>query len=100
MTVAQAVREGGDLHTVTTERIIQELRQRGSYALRDQALHSRIKLHCRNDINLHLIVTESHLFLAPPGRNSGSAEYHSQPKSGSPELGHRLSSGGICPEIL
>ena len=66
MTVAQAVREGGDLHTVTTERIIQELRQRGSYALRDESLHSRIKLHCRNDINLHLIVTESHLFLALP----------------------------------
>ena len=66
MTVAQAVREGGDLHTVTTERIIQELRQRGSYALRDESLHSRIKLHCRNDINMHLIVTESHLFLALP----------------------------------
>ena len=66
MTVAQAVGEGGDLHTVTTERILQELRQRGSYALRDASLHSRIKLHCRNDINLHLIVTESHLFLALP----------------------------------
>ena len=84
MTVAQAVREGGDLQTVTTERIIQELRQRG-IALRDESLHSRIELHCRNDINLHLIVTESHLFLALPRLDgTGSAEYHSQPKSGSP----------------
>lgn len=49
-----------------SHRIIQEMRHKGSYALRDQALHSRIKLHCRNDINLHLIVTESHLFLALP----------------------------------
>jgi len=49
-----------------SHRIIQEMRRRGSYALRDESLHSRIKLHCRNDINMHLIVTESHLFLALP----------------------------------
>ncbi|MDD4776194.1 MAG: DUF1724 domain-containing protein [Syntrophomonas sp.] len=54
------------IQAITTERIIQELRQRGSYALRDASLHSRMELHCRNDINLHLIVTEYHLFLALP----------------------------------
>ena len=62
-TVAQAVREGRHLQTVTSERIIQELRLK-NHALKDDSLRSRIELCSRSEINLHLIVTESHLFLA------------------------------------
>ena len=40
--------------------------QRKNHALRDQSLHSKIELFSRSEINLHLIVTESHLFLARP----------------------------------
>lgn len=65
-TVARAVREGGSLQTVTTARIIQELRLK-SYILRDSTLRSRTELYSRSEINLHLIVTETHLFLALPG---------------------------------
>ena len=61
--VSQAVREGGRLQSVTTPRIIQEL-QLKNYILRDEALRGRTDLYCRSEINLHLIVTESHLFLA------------------------------------
>jgi len=65
LTVAQAVREGGRLQSVTTPRIIQELRLK-SYILRDASLRSRTELFSRSEINLHLMVTESHLFLALP----------------------------------
>ena len=44
-----------------------------SYAVSDDSLHSRIELHRRNDINLHLIVTESHLFLSLP-RTDGTQD--------------------------
>jgi len=64
-TVARAVREGGSLQTVTTARIIQELRLK-SYALKDESLRIRTELYSRSEINLHLIVTETHLFLALP----------------------------------
>jgi predicted transcriptional regulator len=63
--VAQAVREGGRLQTVTTARIIQELRQK-NHGLKDESLRGRIELFSRSEINLHLIVTETHLFLALP----------------------------------
>jgi predicted transcriptional regulator len=62
---AQAVREGGSLQTVTTARIIQELRRK-NHALKDESLRSRIELYSRSEINLHLIATETHLFLALP----------------------------------
>jgi len=65
LTVGQAVRDGGRLQSVTTPRIIQELRLK-SYILRDASLRSRTELFSRNEINLHLMVTESHLFLALP----------------------------------
>jgi predicted transcriptional regulator len=39
--VAQEVRESGSLQTVTTPRIVQELRRK-SYALKDESLRSRI----------------------------------------------------------
>jgi predicted transcriptional regulator len=65
LTVAQAVREGGRLQSVTTPRIIQELRLR-SYILRDESLRSRTELFSRSEINLHLMVTETHLFLTLP----------------------------------
>ena len=68
MAAAQAVREGGSLQTVTTARIIQELRLK-SYALKDESLRSRIELYSRSEINLHLVVTETHLFLALPRLN-------------------------------
>mgnify|MGYP000963262072 CR=1 FL=1 len=64
-TVARAVREGGSLQTVTTARIIQELRLK-SYALKDESLRIRTELFSRSEINLHLMVTETHLFLALP----------------------------------
>ncbi len=65
LTVVQAVREGGYLQAITTEKIIEELR-RNNYALKDELLRSRIELFGRSKINLHLIVTESCLFLALP----------------------------------
>ncbi len=65
ITVGQAVREGGRLQTVTTPRIIQELRLK-SYILRDASLRGRTELFSRSEINLHLMVTETHLFLALP----------------------------------
>ncbi len=65
MAAAQAVSKGGSLQTVTTARIIQELRLK-SYALKDKSLHSRIELYSRSEINLHLVVTETHLILALP----------------------------------
>ena len=64
-TVARAMSEGGHLKTVTTARVIQELRLK-NHILKDDSLHSRIELYCHKNINLHLIVTESHLFLALP----------------------------------
>lgn len=65
LTAVQAVREGGTLRAITTERIIQELRRK-NHALRDESLRDRIELYSRNKINLHLIVTESCFFLALP----------------------------------
>ncbi|MGV8175892.1 MAG: hypothetical protein ACP5OU_09340, partial [Methanothrix sp.] len=65
ITVARAVKEGGSLQTVTTPRIIQELRLK-NHALKDESLRSRIKIYSKSEINLHLIVTETHLFLALP----------------------------------
>ena len=65
LTVGQAVRDGGRLQSVTTPRIIQELRLK-SYILRDASLRSRTELFSRSEINLHLMVTETHLFLALP----------------------------------
>ena len=65
MTLANAVREGGHLQAVTTARIIQELSLR-SHALKDDSLRGRMELHCHNNINMHLIVADSHLFLALP----------------------------------
>ncbi len=50
-TVARAVREGGSLQTVTTARIIQELRLK-SYALKDESLRIRTELFSRSEINL------------------------------------------------
>ena len=63
--MGQAVREGGRLQSVTTQRIIQELRLK-NHALGDDSLRGRIELFSRSEINLHLVVTESHLFLALP----------------------------------
>ena len=65
ITVGQAVREGGRLQSVTTPRIMQELRLKNNI-LRDESLRSRTELYSRSEINLHLIVTETHLFLALP----------------------------------
>jgi predicted transcriptional regulator len=65
LTVAQAVREGGHLQAVSSDRILQELRLQ-SHALKDVSLHSRKELYRHNNVNLHLIVTESHLILALP----------------------------------
>jgi len=65
LTVAQAVKEGGRLQSITTPRVIQELRLK-SYILRDESLRSRTELYSRSEINLHLMVTETHLFLALP----------------------------------
>ena len=65
ITVGQAVRDGGRLQSITTPRIIQELRLK-SYILRDESLRSRTELFSRSEINLHLMVTETHLFLALP----------------------------------
>jgi len=65
LTVARAVKEGGSLQAVTSDRIIQELRLK-SYILRDASLRSRTELFSRSEINLHLMVTECHLFLALP----------------------------------
>lgn len=65
LTAVQAVREGGYLQAITTEKIIQELRRK-NHALQDEALRGRIELYSRNKINLHLIVTESCFFLALP----------------------------------
>ena len=65
LTVARAVKEGASLQSITTPRVIQELRLE-SYILRDESLRSRTELFSRSEINLHLIVTESHLFLALP----------------------------------
>ena len=65
LAAVQAVRSGGLLQTVTTKKVIQELRRR-NFALGDEALRSRIELYCHNSINLHLIVTETHLILALP----------------------------------
>jgi len=44
---------------------MQELRLK-NHALKDDSLRGRIELHCYNHINMHLIVTDSHLFLALP----------------------------------
>ena len=63
--MGQAVREGGRLQSVTTQRIIQELRLK-NHALGDDSLRGRIELFSRSEINLHLVVTESRLFLALP----------------------------------
>ena len=65
LAAVEAVRKGASLQVVTSERIIQELRLK-NYALNDNSLHGRIDLHCRNNINLHLIVTDSHFILALP----------------------------------
>ena len=65
ITVGQAVREGGRLQSITTPRIIQELGLK-CYILRDESLRGRIELYSRSEINLHLIVTETHLFLVLP----------------------------------
>ena len=65
LTVAQAVKEGGRLQSITTPRVIQELRLK-SYILRDESLRSRTELYSRSEINLHLMVTETHLLLALP----------------------------------
>ena len=64
-TVARAMREGGHLKTVTTARVIQELRLK-NHILKDDFLHSRIELYCHKNINLHLIIADSHLILALP----------------------------------
>ena len=72
LTVARAVKEEGSLQAVTSDRIIQELRLK-SIALRDDSLHSRIELYRYNSINLHLIVTESHLLLSLP-RTDGTPD--------------------------
>ena len=32
--------------------------------LKDDSLRGRMELHCHNNINMHLIVADSHLFLA------------------------------------
>ena len=65
LTVGQAVKDGGRLQSVTTPRIIQDLRLK-SYALKDESDRGRIELFSRSEINLHLVVTETHLFLALP----------------------------------
>jgi predicted transcriptional regulator len=72
LTVANAVRERARLQAVTSKRIIQELSLR-SHALKDDSLHGRMELHCHNNINMHLIVADSHLFLALP-RQDGTSD--------------------------
>jgi len=51
---------------------MQEL-QRRNHSLKDESLRSRTELHCHSHVNLHLIVTDSHLFLALP-RQDGTAD--------------------------
>jgi predicted transcriptional regulator len=65
MTVANVFRKGGHLQAVTTARIMQELSLR-SHALKDDSLRGRMELHCQKNINLHLILADSHLILALP----------------------------------
>jgi predicted transcriptional regulator len=72
LTVGRAVKEEGSLHAITSDRIIQELRLK-SIALRDDSLRSRIELYRYNSINLHLIVTETHLLLSLP-RTDGTPD--------------------------
>ena len=72
LTVARAVGEGGYLKAVTTAGVIQELRLK-NHVLKDDSLHSRMELYCHNNINLHLIVADSHLILALP-RQDGTAD--------------------------
>jgi len=51
---------------------MQELRRR-NHSLKDESLCSRTELHCHSHVNMHLIVTDSHLFLALP-RQDGTAD--------------------------
>lgn len=37
-----------------------------SHALKDNSLRDRFEIYCSNKFNLHLIVTDTHLFLALP----------------------------------
>ena len=67
LAVARAVKEGGSLQAVTSDRIIQELRLK-SLALRDDSVRSRIGLYRHNNTNLHLMVTESTSSYPCPGR--------------------------------
>lgn len=72
LAAAQAVKEGGSLQAVTSDRIIRELRRK-NHALGDESLRGRIDLYRHNKINLHLIVTETHLFLSLP-RTDGTPD--------------------------
>jgi hypothetical protein len=65
LTVANAVRDGRHLQAITSERIMQELRRRNQI-LKDDSLRGRMQLHCHSHVNMHLIVTYTHLFLALP----------------------------------
>ena len=63
--VASAIRNGGRCWTATSERIIRELRG-VNLSLMDNSHLSQIEVRCNNNINMHLIVTESILFLSFP----------------------------------
>jgi predicted transcriptional regulator len=65
LAAANAVREGASMKVVTSERIVQELRLK-SNALKDHSLRDRFEVYRSNNFNLHLIITDSHLFMALP----------------------------------
>ena len=63
--VAAAVRNGAKCQTATSQRIVQEL-QGKNLALMDSSHLSQIEVRINEHINMHLIVTESHLVLSLP----------------------------------
>jgi predicted transcriptional regulator len=63
--VAAAICNGARCQTVTSQRIIQEL-QGKNLTIMDNLHLSQIEVRVHNNINMHLIVTESHLILSLP----------------------------------
>jgi len=63
--VAAAVRNGARCQTATSQRIVQEL-QGKNLSLMDKSNLSQIEVRIHEHINMHLIVTESHLILSLP----------------------------------
>jgi len=70
--VAAAVRNGAQCQTATSQRIVQELEEK-NLSLMDSSHLSQIEVRIHEHINMHLIVTESHLVLSLP-RLDGSID--------------------------